>query len=296
MDFNSELSRRKTIIDQALLTALPAEDLYPASISQAMRYAVLNGGKRLRPILVLEAARIVGASDDTVMPAALALEMIHCYSLVHDDLPAMDDDDFRRGKPTCHRVYGEAIAILAGDALLTKAFEVLSDINLFPGVTPERLIKAAGEIARAAGHTGMIAGQVVDLESEGKTIDEATLRYMHQSKTGALFRASLLAGALLGGANDEQLAALAEFSGHFGLAFQIADDILDVVGDEAVIGKAVGSDERKEKSTFVSLFGLEESRRMARESVGTALNSLSGFGETAEFLRSLTRYIIERDS
>lgn len=294
MNFNAEMEKRKNMVEEALKAHLPPEDLYPTAINRAMRYAVMNGGKRLRPILLLEGAAIAGGDVELAMPAACAVEMIHCYSLVHDDLPAMDNDDFRRGKPTCHRVFGEAVAILAGDGLLTLAFEKLASLSRCASLSPENVLRVVEEISKAVGHRGMIAGQVVDLESEGKQIDEGTLKFMHAAKTGALFRASLVAGALLFGADDGLVQALDGYARHFGMAFQITDDILDVVGDQQETGKPVGSDYRNQKSTFVSLFGIEESIKKARQNIDLALRSLENLGREADFLRALARQVLVR--
>jgi len=292
-----ELVRRAQEIDQLLEDFLPSENDYPPAIHQAMRYSVLAGGKRLRPILVMASAETVGGNLRSVQSVAVALEFIHTYSLIHDDLPAMDNDDFRRGKPTCHKVFGEARAILAGDALLTRAFEVLAqNASLSGGPTPSVVLQVIQEVAQAAGSLGMIGGQVVDLSSEGRPIDETTLDYIHRHKTGALIRASVRAGALFGGANSEELADLTEYAEEFGLAFQIADDILDVVGDESKLGKPVGSDLRNEKSTFPSLYGLKQSREIAQASVRRAVERLTRFGERAKFLRELVEYVVERDN
>lgn len=291
-----ELAQRGTLINQALENYLQTEEIYPPVIHQAMRYSIFAGGKRLRPILVLAAAEVVSNRPDRALPAAVALEFIHTYSLIHDDLPAMDNDDLRRGRPTCHKVYGEAVAILAGDALLTQAFEVLSDTAFPDGPESTIVLQVIREIAQAAGTLGMIGGQVVDLASEGQQIDLPTLTYIHQHKTGALIRAAVRSGALLGGASADELLALTGYAEAFGLAFQIADDILDVVGNEAVLGKPVGSDARNEKSTFPNLFGLERSQEMARETAEKAITYLARFGDRARFLRALTQYVLERDS
>ncbi|NLK52674.1 MAG: polyprenyl synthetase family protein [Syntrophomonadaceae bacterium] len=291
-----ELAQRGTLINQALENYLQTEEIYPPVIHQAMRYSVFAGGKRLRPILVLAAAEVVSNRPHRALPAAVALEFIHTYSLIHDDLPAMDNDDLRRGRPTCHKVYGEAVAILAGDALLTQAFEVLSDTAFPDGPESTIVLQVIREIAQAAGTLGMIGGQVVDLASEGQQIDLPTLTYIHQHKTGALIRAAVRSGALLGGASADELLALTGYAEAFGLAFQIADDILDVVGNEAVLGKPVGSDARNEKSTFPNLFGLERSQEMARETAEKAITCLARFGDRARFLRALTQYVLERDS
>ncbi len=295
MELKSELKSRKDMIDSALDQIMPDENTRPKSIHQAMRYVLFNGGKRLRPILVLEGGRLVGGEMKKALPLACAIELIHSYSLVHDDLPAMDDDDFRRGKPTCHKVFGEALAILVGDALLTLAFELMAMMQ-DQGIKSVNVLKAWNELARAAGSQGMIAGQVIDLESEHKEVDEETLRYMHKNKTGALFRASLKAGALIFDANEEQLQALEGFADHFGLAFQITDDILDVEGEETVTGKPTGSDIRGDKATYVSVYGLSEARRMAKTSVDLAIKSLGVFGDEANFLKRVAQNILERQS
>ncbi|MGE5371550.1 MAG: polyprenyl synthetase family protein [Solirubrobacterales bacterium] len=296
MDLARELEKRKTLVEDALRSYLPQEEAYPPVIHQAMRYAVLNGGKRLRPMLVVEGALIAGYEPSWVLPAACAVEMIHSYSLVHDDLPAMDDDELRRGKPTCHVVFGEANAILAGDALLTMAFELLAGIEPAGPVKPAAILKAVREIARAAGSEGMIAGQVVDLASEGIQLDEPTLRRMHRNKTGALIKASAVAGAILVGAPESLVQSLETYAEHFGLAFQITDDILDVEGTEAEIGKPVGSDEKNDKATFVSIHGLSAARSMAAESVAAAIESLQELGHGADFLRALAQSILVRRS
>ncbi|MFO7974619.1 MAG: polyprenyl synthetase family protein [Candidatus Hydrogenedentota bacterium] len=245
------------------------------------------GGKRLRPALALGASEIVSGSDDPAMPAACALEMIHTYSLMHDDLPAMDDDDLRRGKPTAHKAFGEANAILAGDALLTMAFDVVAQ----SGNTA-----VVGEIAQAAGVAGMVGGQVLDLESENKQLTLDALRHIHAYKTGALIRASVRVGAMLGGAPRESLDALTRFGESIGLAFQIADDILDVIGVEANMGKRVGSDANKKKSTYPQLLGLDQARALALEAVEEANAALVPFGPEAEVFRALAHFIIERDT
>jgi len=296
MEFEQELKSRRDMVESALDRLLPAAETKPAAIHQAMRYAVFNGGKRLRPILVMEGARLVGKDMRKVLPLACAIELIHSYSLVHDDLPAMDDDDLRRGKPTCHKVFGEALAILAGDALLTQAFELPAHLVDDQEIMPSNVIRAWNELARAAGSRGMIAGQVVDLESENKAVDGDTLRFMHQNKTGALFKAALKSGAMIFGADEGQLRALGNYADHFGLAFQITDDILDVEGDESVTGKTAGSDARGDKATYVSIYGLAESRRMAKTSIDQAIQSIEVFGEEKWFLQELAWRILERKS
>jgi geranylgeranyl diphosphate synthase type II len=295
-DLSGYLRERAHQVDAALDRWLPGEDLLPAVLHQAMRYSVFAGGKRLRPVLVLAACEAVGGDVEDVLPAACALEMIHTYSLIHDDLPAMDDDDLRRGRPTNHKVYGEANAILAGDALLTEAFRLLADPRAGGACDPAVRLRVIEVIARCAGSQGMVGGQVVDMASEGKTIDFATLQYIHTRKTGALFLASIQAGAWLGGGRDEQLAALTRYGETAGLAFQIADDILDIVGDQAAIGKDVGSDQARGKATYPALLGLNEARQHAEELRDRALAALEPLGPPAEPLRALARYIVDRTS
>lgn len=294
--FKQQLANHKQLVDQSLQECLQSIDGYPPIIHEAMRYAVMNGGKRLRPTLVLEGAGLAGGNPGSVLSLACAVEMIHCYSLVHDDLPAMDDDDLRRGKPTCHIVFGEANAILTGDALLTGAFEVMAAMTEIPGVDAGRLLRVIREIAAAVGSRGMIGGQVIDLEAENQEVDYDTLQKLHSLKTGELFRAALRSGAILGGIDEEGLAALDNYARHFGLAFQITDDILDVQGNEEIIGKPVGSDEKNLKTTYPSLFGLDRSYQLAGESVQACLDSLARFGPEADFLRQLALYTLRREN
>lgn len=286
-------SEKAELVDASLKQLVPAEHAYAQVLFDSMRYSLFAGGKRLRPILLMAAADAVGAAGSNYLQAACSLEMIHTYSLIHDDLPAMDDDDYRRGKPTNHIVYGEGMAILAGDALLTAAFEVcLSQ----PGVQPAVLLEVANEVARAAGAVGMVGGQAVDLLSEGKTLDAQTLQFMHQAKTGALFRASIRSGAILAGASAAQLENLTIYAEQFGLAFQITDDILDVVGTQEKIGKPVGSDVRNHKATYVTIYSLEGANQLAQQAVERALASLQDFGSEADILRSLVKHLLNRDS
>ncbi len=287
------LASRRQAIEEALNNYLPSESDRPENLHQAMRYSVLAPGKRLRPTLVLAAAEAVGASPQTVMPTACALECIHVFSLIHDDLPCMDNDDYRRGRLTSHKVYGEAMALLAGDALLAFAFELIAlNIHTAPA---DRVLETLRMIAHASGFGGMVGGQVVDMESQGKEVTPDTLRYIHRHKTGALLTGSVLAGAMLAGANDLELYALRTYGDHIGLAFQIADDILDVTGDEALLGKPVGSDEERDKATYPKLFGLEESRRRAHAEVEGAQEALADLDRRADPLRQIARYIIERN-
>jgi len=296
MDLKNYIKECLDRVDRALDVYLPAEDSLPASLHKAMRYSVFAGGKRIRPVLMIAACEAVGGDAEQVLPAACAMEMIHTYSLIHDDLPAMDDDDFRRGRPTNHRVFGEATAILAGDALLTEAFVLLSDAQLNGRVPAEIRCRVLHTIARCAGSQGMVGGQVVDMESEGRSIDFPTLEYIHTRKTGALILAAIQAGALLGGADEAALAALTRYGEASGLAFQIADDILDVVGDQAVIGKDVGSDQARGKATYVALLGLEEARGRARELRDLGVAALASLGTPAEPLRRIAHYIVDRSS
>lgn len=294
MDLNNYLKDRRQRIDAALDQYLPAEDSLPERLHQAVRYSVFAGGKRLRPILMMAACEAVGGDTDLVLPAACAMEMIHTYSLIHDDLPAMDDDDFRRGRPTCHKVYGEALAILAGDALLTEAFIQLSGMTTNTVQTEDVCRRAMHIIARCAGSRGMVGGQVVDMESEGKEINLPTLEYIHTHKTGALILASVQVGALLGGVDETSYDALTRYAEAAGLAFQVADDILDIIGDQDLLGKDVGSDEARGKATYPALLGLTVARNRARDLRDLSLESLEGFGEAAEPLRQIAHYIVDR--
>lgn len=297
MDLKSYLKERCKIVDDALDRFLPpAEDL-PASLHKSMRYSVFAGGKRIRPILMLAACEAVGGDISQAMPAACAMEMIHTYSLIHDDLPAMDDDDFRRGNPTNHKVFGEAVAILAGDALLTEAFILLSNTAAASSVPPAALVQVIREISSCAGSRGMVGGQVVDMESEGNAdIDLATVQYIHTHKTGALIKASVKAGALLGGADSKEAELITRYGEAIGLAFQIADDILDIEGTTEEIGKDAGSDQARGKATYPAVMGVPEAKKRASELVDIALDALSSFGEKADPLREIATYIVKRKS
>ena len=287
------MAERVRAVDQALGRFLPAESALPETLHKAMRYSVFAGGKRLRPVLVIAGAEAVGGRPDDVMPTACAVEMIHTYSLIHDDLPAMDDDDFRRGVPTNHKVFGEAIAILAGDALLTLAFRLLAD-NVPAGSSRPRLREVLVEVADAAGSSGMVGGQVADIECEGKPADAETVDYIHTHKTAALIRASIRAGAVLAGAAPGQLGALGVAGGALGLAFQIMDDILDVTATTEELGKTAGKDQAQLKATYPAVHGIEASRHRARALVVEAHAALEPFGPRAEPLRALGTFIIER--
>jgi geranylgeranyl diphosphate synthase type II len=290
------LNERKALVDGALDDYLPGEQNDPSVIVQAIRYSLLAGGKRIRPILCMAAAEAIGVDAEAVLPAACALEMIHTYSLIHDDLPAMDNDDYRRGRPTSHKVFGEDIAILAGDALLTEAFRLLTNREGMPGMPPDRLLDVAREIAEAAGYRGMVGGQVQDIRAEGEAVGLETLYAIHRRKTGALLRVSIRTGAILAGAGEEALAGLSDYGGKIGLAFQIADDILNVEGDPLLLGKGTGSDAARGKVTFPALMGIEASRARAAKLVMEAISSLASFDDRAAPLRAIARYILERRS
>ena len=287
------LKEHQIQVEDCLQTLVPAQAGPLSRIMESMRYSLFAGGKRLRPILLLAAADAVGAVGSRFLQSACALEMIHTYSLIHDDLPAMDDDDYRRGRLTNHKVFGDGMAILAGDGLLTLAFETLLSQ---PEVAPEILARVAREVAQAAGPAGMVGGQAIDLESEGQLPSPDVMKLMHRLKTGALFRASLRAGAMLGGGSEEDLRSLTDYAEHFGLAFQITDDILDVTGTEEALGKPIGSDEKNQKATYVSVYSLTEARRMAQAAVSDAVAALERFGDRAWVLRSLAEYLLTRDS
>lgn len=294
METAEYLEARRLLVEEALHRFLPPETAEPAVIHRAMRYSVFGGGKRLRPVLVLAAAEAVGGAPEPFLPVAAALELIHTYSLIHDDLPAMDDDDFRRGRPTSHRVFGEAVAILAGDALLTEAFGLLTAPDCVNRRDPKRLLTVIQEIAAAAGSRGMVGGQTLDILSEGQAVDGAHLESVHRHKTGALIRASLRAGALLAGASPAELEAITAYGEAVGLAFQIADDILNVEGEAAMTGKAVGSDAAKGKATYPSVHGLKEAKARAAALVAEALKALEPLDARADPLRGIARFIVER--
>lgn len=290
-DLQQYLEARRLMVEEALEVALPQQDGPETRVVEAMRYSLFAGGKRLRPILCLAASEAVGGNLKAAMPAGCALEMIHTYSLIHDDLPAMDDDDLRRGKPTNHKVFGEAIAVLAGDGLLTEAFVLLSDYN---SLLPERAVQVIGVIAEAASYRGMVGGQVVDILSQNKRAELETVQQMHSRKTAALIAAATESGALSGKGSEAQVAALARYGRAIGLAFQIADDILDIEGDTELLGKTTGADVARGKVTYPAAVGLERSRQAANEMVNDALAALEGFDDRANPLRSLANYIITR--
>lgn len=269
------------LAENALREYVKESDLPHKKIYEAMAYSLMAGGKRLRPVIMMMTAEMLGKTADIVLPFAAALEMIHTYSLIHDDLPAMDNDDLRRGRPTNHKVYGEAMAILAGDALLTRAFEAASAYDV-PGVDKARVLRAMSVLARAAGCDGMIGGQVIDIESKNE--DMELLKYLHSLKTGALIRAAGVIGAILSGATDAEISAVDGYCQNLGIAFQIQDDILDVTGTEEELGKPIGSDEANEKSTYVTLCGIDEAKRLVDEYTKKAIESLSCFKNNGELI------------
>lgn len=292
MELRAYLADRQKRVDRALDRALPKENAKPATIHKAMRYSLFAGGKRLRPILCVAAAEACGGELEKVLPLACAVECIHTYSLVHDDLPSMDNDDLRRGRPTCHRVFGDGIAVLAGDALLTVAFELVAT------AAPTRrypLQSILHEIAVAAGSRKLIAGQVADLEAEGQTISRPELRYIHQNKTAALLTTSLRLGAMSANAPDQQLAAISDFGQSLGLAFQVIDDILDVTQTSEKLGKSAGKDVAAQKATYPAVIGLEKSRREAQRLTSEAHAALKVFSDKGATLHALANHLLERE-
>jgi geranylgeranyl diphosphate synthase type II len=288
------LSAQQQLIDAELSRLVPPESTAPETIHRAMRYSLMAGGKRIRPVLCLEGARTLSDAIEGVEAAACSLEFIHTYSLIHDDLPALDNDDFRRGKPTCHKVFGDAMAILAGDALLTIAFQVLSEL---PQVSAEIRVALIRELSTAAGTVGgMIGGQVADIEGERKPPNAELLDSIHRAKTGALLRASVRMGAIYTGGTAEQVAQLSSFGEHVGLAFQIVDDILDVEESSEALGKTAGKDAQQQKITFPAVYGLERSREMAKLECERAHAALEGFGSRADRLRQIADHIVYRKS
>jgi len=291
-DLQDYLASQVQAVDSALDGCVPAEHLEPTSIHRAMRYSLFAGGKRIRPILAIASARAVSDSPDGITDAACALELVHTYSLIHDDLPALDNDDLRRGRPTCHKVFGDAMAILAGDALLTLSFQVLSELEQISPVQKVGLIR---ELSHAAGTVGgMIGGQVNDIEGEGKRPTVVLLGSIHRAKTGALLRASVRLGAIYAGASEQELDALSEYGERVGLAFQIIDDVLDVEQSSEALGKTAGKDEAQKKITFPAVYGLQRSREMAEEERMAALHALRMFDDRADRLRQIADFIVQR--
>jgi len=292
MNIAEYLAEKKLAVDECLARLLPAESEAPPTIHGAMRYSLFAGGKRVRPILVLAVGESLGGAREALLHLGAAIEMIHTYSLIHDDLPALDNDDLRRGRPTCHKVFGEAMAILAGDALMTRAYQVLAELPEVQDATRLAIIR---EIAYATGTVeGMIGGQVADLQAEGRPIDAGVLEYIHRSKTGALLTACIRSAALAAGANGQQLAALTEFGNRIGLAFQIVDDILDMTASSEELGKTPGKDQKVKKATYPALYGLQASRRQAQELIAAAVAAIADLGDRAEPLRELARFVYSR--
>lgn len=291
-DLQDFLSTRTEIVNRALDQFLPPEKTRPATIHKAMRYSIFAGGKRMRPALCLAAAQACGGPEKSALPLACAVECIHTYSLIHDDLPAMDNDDFRRGKPTNHKVFGEGIAVLAGDALLTQAFEIAAQSASFPRYPREKLVL---EIAKASGSLQLIAGQVADLEAEGKKISEAELKFIHERKTSALLCCSVRLGGMSANCTAAQLRALTDFGYHVGLAFQVIDDILDVTQTSEQLGKTAGKDVAVQKATYPAIVGLEKSRQIAAKLTDKAFAALKTFKGRAVALEALAQYLLQRD-
>lgn len=294
MNFKDDLKSKVVTVENLLNEYMPKEEGYQKTICEAMNYSLKAGGKRLRPILTLEACKIVGGNEKDVIPFAVAIEMIHTYSLIHDDLPALDNDDLRRGRATNHKVYGEAMAILAGDGLLNYAYEIMLRESIGKE-NSEKYLRAINEIAKASGIYGMIGGQVVDIESENKKINIDKLDFIHMNKTAAIMVGCMRAGAIIGGADEVQLENITKYAKNIGLSFQIVDDILDIVGDESKLGKKVGSDIDNDKSTYPSLLGLEKSKEIANELIQEAKLSINNVNENSEFLNGLADYIVDRE-
>ena len=294
MEFKDVLKQKIDYIETLLNKYMPKEEGYQKTIIEAMNYSLKAGGKRLRPILTLESCKIVGGNEEDAIPFAMAIEMIHTYSLIHDDLPALDNDDLRRGKPTNHKVFGEGMATLAGDALLNYAFELMLSSSI-DKEDSNKYLKAINEVAKHAGIYGMIGGQVVDVESENKIIDRDKLDFIHLNKTAAMIVGCMRAGAIIGGASEEELEKVTKYGRNIGLSFQIVDDILDITGDEEKLGKPIGSDLENHKSTYPSLLGLEKSREIARQLIEEGKSSIDGLSSDIDFLNQLGDYIISRD-
>jgi geranylgeranyl diphosphate synthase type II len=296
MDIKAYMDEKSGLVNPYLKSYFerPLSSPVPSVIREAMSYSIMAGGKRLRPILALASYEVCGGRPEDIVPCASALEVIHTYSLIHDDLPAMDNDDMRRGRPTNHKVFGEAVAILAGDALLTEAFLMVLDTDGKAG--RDALMGAIRELAQASGVGGMVGGQVQDIISEGAEPDPETLHFIHKHKTGALIAASVRLGGILAEADEAVMAALTEYGENLGLAFQIVDDVLDVKGDASVMGKPTGSDQQKKKMTYPALYGVEDSMKKAGELIDRAIDALEPLGEGAEPLREIARYIISRNS
>ena len=294
MNIQEYLRLQKERVDTALEKYLKEDSKYSPTLFKAMEYSLKAGGKRVRPILALAAAQSVGGALSPVMPVACALEMIHTFSLVHDDLPAMDDDDLRRGIPTNHKVFGEGVAVLAGDGLLSEAVYLLTHRELLSHVEPRVVLEILRDIASATGPRGMVGGQVLDLEGEDKRLSPEELENIHRHKTGALITVSVTSGAKVAGGNEAQVECLRHYGVHIGLAFQIADDLLDVTSSTEQLGKTAGADTKNKKSTYPALLGVDGATKMAKENMDKALAALKDFGESADPLREIAKYVVER--
>lgn len=294
IDIAKYLKEKQEMVDQFLLANLPPVGTPPGVLHDSIRYSLLAGGKRIRPILTIAAAESIGPPPQAMLPIACAFEFIHTYSLIHDDLPAMDNDDYRRGKPTNHKVFGEGMAILAGDGLQTMAFEWCSRMDLVHDIEPSVQVQIIAELAHGSGIQGMVAGQVLDIQAENQDIELAELQTIHAHKTGKLIRAAVRAGALLSGANLTQFEQLTGYAEDIGLAFQIADDVLNVTGTREELGKDANTDVERGKQTYPSICGLEEAKKLAQECVDRAIARLSGFDERADPLRGIAQYIVSR--
>jgi len=289
------LEERKILVEEALEKFMPNPSGLAGVVIRAMNYTLFAGGKRIRPVLCIAGAEAVGGSADDVLPVACAIELIHSYSLIHDDLPVMDDDDFRRGKPTNHKVFGEAVALLAGDGLLTLAFNLMARYGLEERVEKGALLRVIDLIASAAGYNGMVGGQVADITYEGKDADPTVVDYIHTHKTGSLIAASVTAGTILAGGGEKEVQSITRYGQRIGLVFQIADDILNIEGNRNAMGKKIGSDKERGKVTYPSVFGITESKNIQNELINHALKALNGFDKRVDPLRGLARYIINRE-
>lgn len=294
MDIAEYLERKRIEVDRFLDLAAPPSALPPTTLHESLRYSLMAGGKRIRPILAIAAAEAIGSTPPGLMPVACALELIHTYSLIHDDLPSMDNDDFRRGKPTNHKVYGEAMAILTGDALLTMAFDLISRPDLMKGCDPIRQVRLIQELAYGSGNLGMVGGQVFDIQAEKKDIDLATLQTIHKHKTGMLIRSAVRMGAIAAGVSDRQLDDMTGYAEDIGLAFQIADDVLNVTGTREELGKNPNTDAERGKKTYPTFYGVDGAKQLADDCVTRAIHRLASFGPSADPLREIAQYVTSR--
>ena len=296
MDIHAYLDQQRQRVDQFLEQSLPDTLRDPEKLYESMRYSLLGGGKRVRPILTIAAAQALGYDNDAMLPFAASLEFVHTYSLIHDDLPAMDDDDYRRGRLTNHKVFGDGMAILAGDALLTMAFELCSRDEGDHGLTVGQQLTIVRELAFGSGHQGMVGGQVMDIQAENQEVELAQLQKIHSHKTGQLIRTAVRIGGIIGGSSSAQLDSLTHYAEDIGLAFQIADDVLNMVGTREELGKDAGTDEKRGKKTYPSFFGIDGARQLGNECVERAVNRLESFDHHADPLRHIATYIVERRS